>query len=112
MTSLAREAASGGGSSIPVIAPGLVTILTVGAAETFAYVAINDDPDTTDATQTIRIAARLPEYFKAIPSVTKVEALAGVTTDLMGSTVGANTTCIRLLYDDVAGEVEIMEGDI
>lgn len=108
MSGMAREGQDGGGSAIPVVGQGTVQRVTVDTGESYAQIAIGSAPDVTTAY--ITIPAGLPEYFRVVPGVSKVEAKAGSTTNEISSAVGAHTTVIRVIYDATAGKVEVMEG--
>lgn len=108
MTALARESLDGGGAPIPVVGHGTVQRITVEAGANYAKVAIGSAPNTGSGYFTI--SAGLPEYFRVIPGVSKVEANVGATTAETSNAVGAHTTVVRLLYNRDVGEVEVMEG--
>jgi hypothetical protein len=108
MSALARESLDGGGAPIPVVGHGTVQRVTVDTGQSYAQVAIGTAPDVTASYFTV--PAGVPEYFRVIPGVSKVEAKAGSTTAETASAVGAHTTAVRIFYDPTAGKVEVMEG--
>ena len=110
MSGLARESLNEGGSPIPVVGQGTTTVITVGVDAAVAYIAIGSAPDATVAGARVPITPNIAEYFRAVPGVSKVSALAGATNNVMGSAVSADTTVIRVYYNAGAGQVSVMEG--
>lgn len=109
MSSMAKEAASGAGDSIPVISQGTVTNITVDASATIAYIAIGPTADATVVGSRIPITPLLAEYFSVTPGVDKVSGIAGATSGITAA-VGVDTTVVRVFYNSVAGAISVMEG--
>lgn len=110
MSALAREAPNDGGVPIPVLGQGLTTVITVGVDAAVAYIAIGAAPSASDTAARVPISPYVSEYFRVVPSVSKVSGSAGATTNVMASAVGAYTTAIRVFYNAAAGQVAVMEG--
>lgn len=108
MSGMAREKRHGG-DPIPVVSPGNVTELGVAAAATIAYVAFGTSPDPTNAAARVRIVPGIPEYFRVEAGKDKVAARAGGSQSVMAQAVDKDCTVVRVLYDDAAGVVEVME---
>lgn len=108
MSGMAREKRHGG-DPIPVVSPGRVTELGVGAGASIAYIAFGESPDPTDTSARIRVMPGLPEYFRVEAGKDKVAARAGALQAVTPLPVDKDCTVVRILFDDAAGVVEVME---
>lgn len=97
------------GPRLSAVSHGTVTEIAVAAGADFAFIEIGTAPTAETAGQRIRIPARVPEYFSIERGVEKVAAKAGITSNVMASPVSIDCTVIRVIYDDVAAVVEVME---
>lgn len=86
-----------------------ITELSVGTGADFAYLEIGAAPTAETVGQRIRIPARVPEYFAANRGADKVAGKAGSVSDVTPNPVSQACTVIRVIYDDVAGTVEVAE---
>ena len=108
MSGMAREKRYGG-DPIPVVSPGVVSELSVGVGASVAFIAFGTAPDPTAVGSRIRIVPGLPEYFRVEAGKDKVAARAGAVQSETPATVDRDCTVVRVLYDDTAGVVEVME---
>lgn len=109
MSRLARESIDQSGSPIPVVGQGTTDVLVVEAAFDYCYISIGAVPAPQTAATRFRIPAGVVEYFRVIPGVDAIGARCGSTSDST-AVVGDHTTVVRILYDEVAGQVCVMEG--
>lgn len=107
MSGMAREKRHGG-EAIPVVTMLSTYELSVGTGAACCYISIGPAPDA-DASPRIRVPPMVPEYFRVEPNKDKIAAKAGVTGAVSAQFVTGDVTVIRVLYDDVAGVLEVME---
>jgi hypothetical protein len=109
MSRLVTESPFGGGTPVPVIYQGKVTELAVATGSAFCFVEFGPAPTAQVAGQRVRIPAGVPEYFGVNPKVDRIAAYSGAV-GAVSAVLENHTTCVRVIYDDVAGVLEIMEG--
>lgn len=107
MSEQARDTRVSQGPAIPALAQGTVQELTTETAAAYAFVEFGTSPTAGTAESRIRVAAGVPEYFK-VTGGEKVAAKVGTTSEVSAVT-DVGTTVVRVLYDEVAGIVEVME---
>ena len=107
MSGMAREKRHGG-EAIPVVTMLTTYELSVGTGAASCFISIGAAPNA-DASPRIRIPPMVPEYFRVEPGKDKIAAKAGATGAISGAFISADVTVVRVLYDDVAGVLEVME---
>lgn len=108
MSGMAREKRHGG-EAIPVVTMLTTYELSVGTGAACCYLSIGPVPNA-EAVPRIRIPPMVPEYFRVEPGKDKIAAKAGAPAAVTSASfITADVTVIRVLYDDVAGVLEVME---
>lgn len=107
MSGMAHEKRHGG-DPIPVLTMLSTYELSVGTGAACCYLSIGAAPNA-DASPRIRIPPMLPEYFRVEPLKDKLAAKAGGIGSISAEFITADVTVVRVLYDDVAGVLEVME---
>lgn len=92
---------------IQALAPGITEELTVETSAAYAFVQFAAVPTAATLNQRVRIVAGVPEYFK-VQGGHKCAAKVGSTADV-SLAFASLTTVVRVLYDEVAGVVEMTE---
>lgn len=107
MSGMAREKRHGG-EAIPVVTMLASYELSVGTGAACCFLSIGPAPNA-DASPRIRIPPMVPEYFRVEPLKDKLAAKAGGIGAVSAEFIAAEVTVVRVLYDDAAGVLEVME---